>query len=404
MTATQITIDDEFRALIPPLRDDERAQLEANLFAAGRARDPLVTWRGILLDGHNRYEICTRLGLQFEVVEASGVETRDDAKLWIVRNQLGRRNISDFVRAELALVAKPLIEARAKANQKGGQGGVLLSQNLAEAIDTRAELAALAGVSHTNISKVERIKESAAPELLDAVRAGDVSINTAADIATLPPEKQAKVVEDGSALTVAKEVRAQKAEQRLAERVADINRQAAEIACSTPRAPAGLFHVISIDPPWPYGTEYDPIGRRAANPYPEMSLEQIAALSIPAADDCVLWLWTTHKFMRDAYALLDGWGFRDVAILTWAKDRIGLGSWLRSQSEFCVMAVKGSPVVTLTNQSTVLHGPLREHSRKPDEFYELVESLCVGRKLDFFSREPREGWEQFGNDLERFVA
>jgi N6-adenosine-specific RNA methylase IME4/transcriptional regulator with XRE-family HTH domain len=357
-----------------------------------------------LLDGHNRYEICTRLGLQFEVVEASGVETRDDAKLWIVRNQLGRRNISDFVRAELALVAKPLIEARAKANQKGGQGGVLLSQNLAEAIDTRAELAALAGVSHTNISKVERIKESAAPELLDAVRAGDVSINTAADIATLPPEKQAKVVEDGSALTVAKEVRAQKAEQRLAERVADINRQAAEIACSTPRAPAGLFHVISIDPPWPYGTEYDPIGRRAANPYPEMSLEQIAALSIPAADDCVLWLWTTHKFMRDAYALLDGWGFRDVAILTWAKDRIGLGSWLRSQSEFCVMAVKGSPVVTLTNQSTVLHGPLREHSRKPDEFYELVESLCVGRKLDFFSREPREGWEQFGNDLERFVA
>ena len=60
------------------------------------------------------------------------------------------------------------------------------------------------------------------------------------------------------------------------------------------------------------------------------------------------------------------------------------------------------PTIDLTNQTTVLHAPMREHSRKPDEFYEMVESLCVGRRLDFFSREPREGWAQMGNDPDKF--
>jgi len=66
------------------------------------------------------------------------------------------------------------------------------------------------------------------------------------------------------------------------------------------------------------------------------------------------------------------------------------------------MAVKGNPVINLTNQTTVLTAPLREHSRKPDEFFSMVNDLCVGRKLDFFSREKREGWDQFGNDVGRF--
>lgn len=193
------------------------------------------------------------------------------------------------------------------------------------------------------------------------------------------------------------------AEWKKSSRQDEIQEQWDEIKSSPPPDPKGTFGVISLDPPWPYGTEYDPEGRRAANPYPEMSLEQIAALELPADDDCILWLWTTHKFMRHSFALLDGWGFRDVAILTWEKSRMGLGSWLRSQTEFCIMAVRGSPKIDLTNQTTILHGELREHSRKPDEFYAMVESLCLsGSRLDFFAREARPGWCAFGNDTERF--
>ena len=157
----------------------------------------------------------------------------------------------------------------------------------------------------------------------------------------------------------------------------------------------GPYDVLIIDPPWPYGTKYNPTGRRAASPYPEMSIDEIiemkdAPLSETAKKNCILWLWTTHKFMRFSFAILDEWGFRDVAILTWVKDRIGLGSWLRSQSEFCIMAVKSKPIVELKNQSTIIYGPLREHSRKPDTFYELVQSLCPGVIGEYFGREKRE--------------
>lgn len=170
-------------------------------------------------------------------------------------------------------------------------------------------------------------------------------------------------------------------------------------------APEGEYHVIVLDPPWRYdGGElaHDPDGFRGVVDYPTMSLEEIASIELPAAEHCVLWFWTTHRFMRHALDMLEAWGFEEKAVLTWVKDRMGIGRWLRSKSEFCVMAVKGSPPVNLTNQTTVLEAPLREHSRKPDEFYEMVDELCVGRKLDYFSRQKRDGWDQYGNDAERF--
>ncbi len=174
----------------------------------------------------------------------------------------------------------------------------------------------------------------------------------------------------------------------------------------------GLYSAISCDPPWPYDRAnhkqpwetYDRAGRRAASPYPEMSLLEIAANAPPAADDSLLFLWTTHAFMRDAYTLLDLWEFKPKTVITWVKDQMGLGVWLRSKSEFCIMAVKGKPKVALVSQTTVVEGPLREHSRKPDEFYEMVDSLVPNeyRKLDMYSRESREGWDQYGNEADKF--
>lgn len=207
-----------------------------------------------------------------------------------------------------------------------------------------------------------------------------------------------ETTEDGKELTTAGIYKTQREELRRQ----DLRQQKDDIDSGVTKLPDGVFEIISLDPPWPYGTEYDPQGRRAANPYPEMSLEEIQDIELPTAQDCILWLWTTHKFMRHSFGLLDTWGFRDVSILTWEKDRIGLGSWLRSKSEFCIMSVRGSPKVLLTNQTTVLHGAMREHSRKPEEFYQLVDSLCIGRKLDYFSREERPGWFSYGNDANKF--
>lgn len=193
-------------------------------------------------------------------------------------------------------------------------------------------------------------------------------------------------------------------ELRKRRRREEIERQKKDIAEGRIALPEGVFEVIVVDPPWPYEGNYDPDHwyGRVANPYPEISLDEIERLKLPAAEDCVLWLWTTHQFMRHSFRLIDAWGFWEVAILTWYKDRMGIGCWLRSQSEFCIMCVRGKPIVNLTKQTTVLEAPGREHSRKPNEFYRMVEDLCVGRKLDYFSREKREGWEVFGNEASKF--
>lgn len=180
--------------------------------------------------------------------------------------------------------------------------------------------------------------------------------------------------------------------------------------------PKGVFDVFIYDPPWPYRQiwdadekDYHPEGRRAANPYPEMSIEQITAVIdlLQIHEDAVLWLWTTHRFMRSVFEILDakGWGFQEVSILTWVKDRIGLGRWLRSKSEFCVLAVRGDPNFKNTSASTVLEAPMREHSRKPDEFYELVKKCSPGsRILDFPAREKRDGIEVAGNEVDKFLG
>ena len=173
----------------------------------------------------------------------------------------------------------------------------------------------------------------------------------------------------------------------------------------TPPLPQGIFNVIAIDPPWPYGTVYDPDSRRVASPYPEMGLDELGALKIPSADDCILWLWATNAFMHDAYHLLEAWEFEPKTILTWFKGedpdhiKTGVGYWLRGQTEHCILAVKGNPIITHEAQGTALFSKATTHSTKPDEFYELVDSLCPGQRLEMFARKPREGWTVWGIEV-----
>lgn len=195
----QIQIDSEFQALIPPLSAEERAQLEANLLADG-CRDPLVVWetsdgQNILIDGHNRYEICTRLGASYEV-EWMQFDERSDVIEWIIKNQFGRRNLSDYQRGVLALRMKPIMEERARAQQQGGQGGILLSQKSDEAKPVRTDEAVseLANVSRDTIRKIERIEEVAQPEVKALASAGEVSINLASQFTELPQEVQQEAI------------------------------------------------------------------------------------------------------------------------------------------------------------------------------------------------------------------
>ncbi|NHZ40096.1 hypothetical protein [Massilia aquatica] len=183
---TELQIDDELKAWIDPLSADEYSMLEASILQEG-CRDPLVVWGNYLLDGHNRYAICQQHGISFQTYEKTGLLTKADVKIWMIENQLGKRNATDYVRAALALKLKPLLEQRAKDRMMAGRPDPV--QNSAQGVGkTRDVIAKAAGVSHDTVRKVEQIEASATPEVKAAVRAGEISINAAAK--TLPPSNK----------------------------------------------------------------------------------------------------------------------------------------------------------------------------------------------------------------------
>jgi len=191
-----------------------------------------------------------------------------------------------------------------------------------------------------------------------------------------------------------------------------VMRQAAAIRKEPPPYPGkGPYRVIVVDVPWPYEKRDEDPSHRGIRPYPPMSIKQMCAeadkVRSIAHEDCVLWFWTTNYYMRDAFEVLDAWGFEPKTILTWVKDRIGSGDWLRSITEHCIMATRGKPVVEIFKTdpaSTVLYGKRREHSRKPAEFYPFVEKLCSApRYACLFAREELgDKWDCHGDETTLF--
>jgi N6-adenosine-specific RNA methylase IME4 len=358
------------------LQGSEFDELVADIERNG-LREPVWLHDGQVIDGRNRWRACQQLGVEAK----TRVYTGDDPLAFVISLNLHRRHLNESQRA---MAAAKLATLPKGANQH--------SEGL-----PIGRCSALLNVGERTVARAREVLDHGAPELTAAVDAGVIAVSAAADIAKRPVAEQREML--GRAQTEGKDV-------RLIARRHDLAKQRDAIASGEISLPQGQFDLLVIDPPWPYETSYG-VNWRGACPYPVMPLEEIGALDIPAlaAPDCVLWLWTTHTFLPHAFPLIAGWGFAYKVCLVWVKPRAGLGAWVRSQCEFCLMAVRGRPAIDLTTQTTVLHAPVREHSRKPEEFYAMVESLCVSeRRLDFFSREPRKGWSQFGNDTRRFAA
>ncbi|MGH8856401.1 MAG: hypothetical protein ACREWI_19235 [Telluria sp.] len=209
-----ITINDELRAFVDPLTDIEYAALERSLQAEG-CRDALVLWRDTLIDGHNRYEICQKHGIPFRTVHNNNFASIEDVMLWRIDNHLARRSVSDFQRGLLALKKKEIVTAR-MAEQMAQEPPKPEADDLdarpPPPWNTREEVAKAARVSTNTISQIERIQKAATPQLREAVRAGTISINAAANVAQLPEEAQIAAVAGGrkELQQAARQVREQK--------------------------------------------------------------------------------------------------------------------------------------------------------------------------------------------------
>jgi len=196
-----ITINEDLRAYIDPLTEDEFAALERSLLSEG-CRDALVLWGDLLVDGHNRYGICQKHGIPFNTMQNHTFQSMDDVHLWMIDNHLGRRSVSDYQRGVLALRKKELVSARAPQTQSQGasaepEGADASVQPTVEPPWTRQAIARAARVSSATLGQIEKIQKTAAPELVDAVKAGVISINAAAAVASLPSEEQIAAVAGG---------------------------------------------------------------------------------------------------------------------------------------------------------------------------------------------------------------
>ena len=198
-----ITINEDLRAYIDPLTEDEYAALERSLLAEG-CRDALVLWGDLLVDGHNRYGICQKHGIPFNTVQNKSFKSMDDVHLWMIDNHLGRRSVSDFQRDVLALRMKGILAAQLaqvnvepEAQPSSGQPAESAPAAQPKPVLTREALARTARVSSATIGQIEKIQKTATPELIDAVKTGVISINAAAAVASLPQEKQVSAVAGG---------------------------------------------------------------------------------------------------------------------------------------------------------------------------------------------------------------
>ncbi len=338
--------------------------LAESIEAVGLLHPVVVTPEGRLIAGQRRLEACRLLG--WSEVPVTVVDllqaARGEAHENFVRKDLLPSEIVALKRA-----IEPL-ERRAARQRQGARTDLCHSATVAECqVPVRDRLAHYLGVGRTTIERAEAVVEAAEEE----------------------PDEYGHLVEQ-----MDRSGKVAGAYRRLT-----VLKQAKELDAASLELPTGPFQVVVADPPWRYDTG-------SSLPYPTMPLEEIKAMPVRklADENATLWLWTTNAHLPVAFDVVAAWGFEYKTLLTWVKDRMGTGEWLRGQTEHCLLGARGKPVFLHGNDGTALEAARREHSRKPEEFYALIERVCPGSRVELFARQQREGWRAYGSDIDKFAG
>lgn len=359
----------KFADIFPMMDEIDFTNLKKDIKENGFDKErPIILYEKKILDGRNRFKACKELNVKPIFINYEG----ESPLSYVISNNLDRRHLTESQRAVIGVVALPLLEEEARKRQ-GTK--ISLPQKIGELKDKHSGEATqiTANQFKTNreyLRMAKKIQETS-PELFEELKQGTKDFS---DV---------------------------KKEQRMEK----IQKQREEIKQLIPeRKLKQEYDVIVIDPPWKYdgGEEaYNSDSNRGTTPYPTMSIEEIKNIKLPVGKDCILWLWTTNLFMRYAFEILDTWGFTQKTILTWDKQHIGTGRWLRSQTEHCILAVKGNPLFINTTYSTLISEmKTKQHSEKPEGFYNMLDDIhkdCA--KLDYFARKERKGWDVYGDEV-----
>lgn len=360
----------KFANIFPMIEGKEFQELKKDIQEQG-LQQTIILYEGQILDGRNRYKACKELNIKPRFDEYKG----DKPLEFVISGNLKRRHLTPDQKAVVAQEVMPMLEEEAEkrlhlAKGKGIKGMEIIPQvkkKIEKENKSSVKASKIFNVNEKYIRDVKKLKEEGRIEDIEAIRSGKKRL-----------------------VDIKKEDRKKKVEKQIE-----------EIKKDNLERPNGLYDVIVIDPPWKVDFDYSPehyMGR-VANPYPEMDVNQIKKIKLPVKDNAILWLWTTHSQIWNAIDIMNHWGFEYKCILVWDKESIGIGKWLRKQCEFCLLGTKGKPIWTATDFRDIIREQKTNHSTKPEGFYKLIDKYCVGKKLDYFSRKKREGWDCYGDEI-----
>lgn len=374
--ATATELKNHPAADVWPMMDAKRyEELVADMQEHGQ-REPITLCDGMILDGRNRYRACVDLGVEPVTRAYKGDPW---ALSWSLNG--ARRDLEDVRRA--------LIKLRCDEESEKIRSAAIA----AEGRRKKSEAAKGMPYAGKGESRKEKVVDHCDPlpsekkHVAREARAAEAHVSSStmarAEFIAKRPEIAEKVVAG---------------EMKPAEAIRQIKRERIEKEAP---APTGKFRVIYADPPWSYGNTQPDYHTEQRDHYPVMPLSDICAIPVRewAEDNSVLFLWVTSPILEEAFQVIRAWGFKYKASFVWDKVNHNMGHYNSVRHEFLLICVRGSCQPDVRKLFDSVQSIERtEHSKKPDEFYGIIETLYThGGRLEMFSRRPRDGWKGYGN-------
>lgn len=389
MTAEiRAAVDIQLKQFMPPLAVFDYDSLREDIARRGVMVPVLVnSATGEIIDGHHRAAIAAELGIETPI-QTVDIPDPDEADIVAVSLNVKRRRMTLEQRKQLA---SDFRAAFRWSQRKIADALGVTQRTISDWLNEPSDEVDITD-SNSSIRYIPRVDTKIPaleyPLIWERSQRGEKQAAIAADYGTTQPAISQVLKKYG---------------QRLANREA--KREAALMA-----PPEGEYKVIVIDPPWDMKKVEREVrpnqdGHEDGFEYPTMTEAELAALTLPAAEDCHLFCWTTQNFLPSALRLLDAWGFRYVLTMVWHKpggfQPIGLPQY---NCEFAVYGRKGSPIFLDTKAFNVcFDAPRGKHSAKPAEFYEVIRrvtggEIADGSRMDIFGRRDIPGFESWGNE------
>lgn len=391
-------------AIFPMLAPSQLRALADDIREHGQ-RFPIVKLDGMILDGRNRFEACKLAGVTPTFTMLMACES---PAAFVISANKHRRHLNAAQKANAARLAKPHFEQEAAARKQAGKskGGktagkgrpkldpLMGGEANAHSGESARQAAAAFDVGHNQVDAMAKVARDA-PDVIELVESGALqTVEDAKRIAAMPFDERSLVrqrIERGEEPAAA--IRETKREA--------VRASLEDVSAREAKAASGLYDVVVLDPPWTMTKSIRKVEPTQVDlDYPTMTEDELAAIELPCADACHVWVWATQHHLPTALRLLEAWGLRYVCTFVWHKPGgfqvFGLPQF---NCEFAIYAQRGSPAFVDTKAfSTCFEAARGKHSEKPEEFYELLRRVTAGRRLDMFNRRVIEGFDGWGKE------